>query len=411
MADLSPGRSPSPLFGRREMFHSLGAAAAAGFVIANHAVAADDAAGAQVADRSSSIRITGIKTYWVGPIVYVKIETNHGISVWGEVKGTDPRVGKVCVESLFELVDGENPTRIEHLWQKMFRAHRDIRGGAILIHAMSAIDVALWDIAGKLWNTPIYRLLGGPTRDRIRVYHTPLAQKCAPGGPYPHAATPADVEAILERIKWARDKVGPKGAVMFDAHSAVPPATLILVAAAIKPYDVMFIEEPAVPGNIEVFKRLKEKIDIPLATGERDRTIYEVLPYLQERCIDILQPDCSHTGGISQMRKIATLAEAYYVPLAPHCTGSFLGIAASLHVTAAIPLFLIHEFYPEDARLNPPGILRMEYAYDDEGTIGLPPGPGLGVEVDEKLLAAEAAKPQTYKWPGGKLKDGSIANY
>ncbi len=411
MADLSPGRSPSPLFGRREMFHSLGAAAAAGFVIANHAVAADDAAGAQVADRSSSIRITGIKTYWVGPIVYVKIETSHGISGWGEVKGTDPRVGKVCVESLFELVDGENPTRIEHLWQKMFRAHRDIRGGAILIHAMSAIDVALWDIAGKLWNTPIYRLLGGPTRDRIRVYHTPLAQKCAPGGPYPHAATPADVEAILERIKWARDKVGPKGAVMFDAHSAVPPATLILVAAAIKPYDVMFIEEPAVPGNIEVFKRLKEKIDIPLATGERDRTIYEVLPYLQERCIDILQPDCSHTGGISQMRKIATLAEAYYVPLAPHCTGSFLGIAASLHVTAAIPLFLIHEFYPEDARLNPPGILRMEYAYDDEGTIGLPPGPGLGVEVDEKLLAAEAAKPQTYKWPGGKLKDGSIADY
>ena len=411
MADLSPGRSPSPLFGRREMFHSLGAAAAAGFVIANHAVAADDAAGAQVADRSSSIRITGIKTYWVGPIVYVKIETSHGISGWGEVKGTDPRVGKVCVESLFELVDGENPTRIEHLWQKMFRAHRDIRGGAILIHAMAAIDVALWDIAGKLWNTPIYRLLGGPTRDRIRVYHTPLAQKCAPGGPYPHAATPADVEAILERIKWARDKVGPKGAVMFDAHSAVPPATLILVAAAIKPYDVMFIEEPAVPGNIEVFKRLKEKIDIPLATGERDRTIYEVLPYLQERCIDILQPDCSNTGGISQMRKIATLAEAYYVPLAPHCTGSFLGIAASLHVTAAIPLFLIHEFYPEDARLNPPGILRMEYAYDDEGTIGLPPGPGLGVEVDEKLLAAEAAKPQTYKWPGGKLKDGSIADY
>ena len=411
MADLSPGRSPSPLFGRREMFHSLGAAAAAGFVIANHAVAADDAAGAQVADRSSSIRITGIKTYWVGPIVYVKIETNHGISGWGEVKGTDPRVGKVCVESLFELVDGENPTRIEHLWQKMFRAHRDIRGGAILIHAMAAIDVALWDIAGKLWNTPIYRLLGGPTRDRIRVYHTPLAQKCAPGGPYPHAATPADVEAILGRIKWARDKVGPKGAVMFDAHSAVPPATLILVAAAIKPYDVMFIEEPAVPGNIEVFKRLKEKIDIPLATGERDRTIYEVLPYLQERCIDILQPDCSHTGGISQMRKIATLAEAYYVPLAPNCTGSFLGIAASLHVTAAIPLFLIHEFYPEDARLNPPGILRMEYAYDDEGTIGLPPGPGLGVEVDEKLLAAEAAKPQTYKWPGGKLKDGSIADY
>jgi galactonate dehydratase len=400
-----------PRIGRRDLFHSVGAAAAAGFTLANHAVATDDAAGAQVADRSSSIRITGIKTYWVGPIVYLKLETNHGIAGWGEVKGTDPRIGKVCVESLFELVDGENPTRIEHLWQKMFRSHRNIRGGAILIHAMAAIDVALWDIAGKLWNTPVYRLLGGPTRDRIRVYHTPQAQKVPPGGPYGHSGTPAEIEKIVARIKAAREKVGPAGAVMLDAHSAVPPAMLIQLAAAIQPYDVMFIEEPGVPGNIEIFKRLKEKIAVPLATGERDRTIYEVIPYLHERCIDILQPDCCHTGGISQMRKIATLAEAYYVPLAPHCTASFVGIAASLHVAASIPLFLIHEFYPENARLNPPGIARMEYAYDAEGYIGLPSGPGLGVEIDEPLLAAEASKPQTYTWPGQNLKDGSIADY
>lgn len=392
------------------MFHSLGAAAA-GFTLVNHAVAAEDAAGAQVADRSSSIRITGMKAYWLGPTVFVKIETNHGIAGWGEVKGTDPRIGKVCVESLFELVDGENPTRIEHLWQKMFRAHRDIRGGAILIHAMAAIDVALWDIAGKLWNTPVYRLLGGPTRDRIRVYHTPLAYKVPSGGPREHSSSPDVVEGYVNAIKAAREKVGPKGAVMFDAHSALPPATLIQVAAAIKPYDVLFIEEPGVPGNIEIFKRLREKIAVPLATGERDRTIYEVIPYLHERCIDILQPDCSHTGGISQMRKIATLAEAYYVPLAPHCTGTFLGIAASLHVTASIPLFLIHEFYPDNARLNPTDILRMEYAYDADGTIGLPTGPGLGVEVDETLLAKQASQPQTFKWPELRLKDGSVADY
>ena len=129
MADFSPAWINPLRLGRRGVFHSLGAAAAAGFTLTNHVVAADDAAGAQVADRSSSIRITGLKTYWVGPLVFVKIETNHGIAGWGEVKGTDPRVGKVCVESLFELVDGENPTRIEHLWQKMFRAHRDIRSG------------------------------------------------------------------------------------------------------------------------------------------------------------------------------------------------------------------------------------------------------------------------------------------
>ena len=113
------------------------------------------------------------------------------------------------------------------------------------------------------------------------------------------------------------------------------------------------------PGNIEVFKRLKEQITIPLATGERDRTIWEIIPYLQKRCIDILQPDCCHTGGITPMKKIATLAEAYHVPLAPHCTASFLGIAASLHVAASIPFFLIHEFYPDNAGFNAPGITRM----------------------------------------------------
>jgi galactonate dehydratase len=198
---------------------------------------------------------------------------------------------------------------------------------------------------------------------------------------------------------------------MFDAHSAVPPATLIQLASALKPYDLLFIEEPGVPGNIEIFKRLKEKIDIPLATGERDRTIYEMIPYLHERCIDILQPDCCHTGGISQMKKIATLAEAYYVPLAPHCTATFLGIAASLHVVSAIPLFLIHEFYPENAGFNLPGVTRMPYELDAEGYIGLPPGPGLGVDVDEPRLIEEAKKPQTYQWPTMKLKDGSIADY
>lgn len=399
-----------PPLGRRDWLQSMGAAAV-GWSLVDQAVAQEQAPGNQVVDRASSLRITGLKTYWVGPIVYVKIETNHGLVGWGDLKGTDVRVGRVLVESLFELLEGENPTRIEHLWQKMFRAHRDIRGGAILIHAMAAIDIALWDIAGKLWNTPVYRLLGGPTRDRIRVYHTPQAVKVPPHGIYEHSGTPADIDRMVAAIRAARDKVGPTGAVMFDAHSAVPPATLIQLASALKPYDLLFIEEPGVPGNIEIFKRLKEKIDIPLATGERDRTIYEMIPYLHERCIDILQPDCCHTGGISQMRKIATLAEAYYVPLAPHCTATFLGIAASLHVVAAIPLFLIHEFYPENAGFNLPGVTRMPYELDAEGYIGLPPGPGLGVEVDEPRLIEESKKPQTYKWPTMKLKDGSIADY
>jgi galactonate dehydratase len=317
----------------------------------------------------------------------------------------------VLAESLYDLIDGENPTRIEHLWQKVYRAHRDIRGGAFLVHTLAGIDMALWDIAGKLWNTPVYRLLGGPCRDRIRVYHTPKAVKVPPHGIYEHSGTPADIERMVKAIQAARDKVGPDGAVMFDAHCAVPPATLIQLASALKPYDVLFIEEPAVPGNIEVFKRLKQSIDIPLATGERDRTIWEMLPYLHERCIDVLQPDCCHTGGITQMKKIATLAEAYHVPLAPHCTASMLGIAASLHCITSVPFFLIHEFYPNNHGFNPKDMVAMPFEMDKEGYIGLPPGPGLGVTINEKLLEEADKKPQSYKWPRMKLRDGSVADY
>lgn len=399
-----------PTLLRRDLLTSM-SAVVAGLTMVNRAVSEERTPGTQVVDRGSSIRITGLKTYWVGPVVYVKIETNAGIVGWGDLKGVDPRPAKVLVESLFELIDGENPTRVEYLWQKIFRAHRNIRGGAFLVHTLAAIDNALWDITGKLWGVPVYRLLGGPTRDRIRVYHTPKAQKVPPHGIYEHSGTPADIERMVKAIKAAREKVGPDGAVMFDAHSAVPPATLIQLAAAVQPYDLLFIEEPAVPGNIEVFKRLKQQIAIPLAAGERDRTIWGVIPYLQEGCLDIVQPDCCHTGGISSMRKIATLCEAYQVPLAPHCTATFLGIAASLHVVSAIPLFLIHEFYPTNHGFNAKGPTRMAFEYDKDFYIGLPPGPGLGVEVDEPFLIEESKKPQTYKWPGAKLKDGSIADY
>jgi galactonate dehydratase len=366
---------------------------------------------AQVADRASTVRITGLRTYWVNPVVFVRIETSVGVVGWGDIKGIDPRPAKVLAQSLFELLDGENPTRIEHLWQKLFRSHRDMRGGPLLCHTLAGLDMALWDITGKLYGVPVYGLLGGPCRERIRVYHTLKAIKVPPPGVFEHSSAPADIDRIVRAIRAAREKVGPDGAVMFDAHCALPPATILQLAAALQPYDLLFLEEPAVPGNIEVFRRLKQQVRIPLAAGERDRTIWEFVPYLQNRCLDILQPDCCHCGGISQMRKIAALAEAYHVPLAPHCTASYLGIAASLHVVASIPLFLIHEFYPDNHGFNPKGIGRMSWKLDADGYIGLPPGPGLGVEIDERLLETEARKPQTYRWPGARLRDGSVSDY
>jgi galactonate dehydratase len=198
---------------------------------------------------------------------------------------------------------------------------------------------------------------------------------------------------------------------MFDAHCAMPPPFLIQFANAIQPYDILFLEEPAVPGNIEVFKRLKQQIRIPMAAGERDRTIWEFIPYLQERCLDILQPDVGHTGGISQVKKIATLAEAYFVPLAPHNTCSELGLTASLHVAASIPLFLIHEGYL-DGHIMPPGVARKHWEVDKDGYASLPQGPGLGVEMDEAMMAKVAADPKRkFKWPSLAYPDGSVRDY
>src|SRR5438067_1282315 len=328
--------SPDPDLTRREALTAAGVGV--GLTLLQQAGAAVDGPAAQVADSASSIKITALKTHLVQSKVFIELHTNHNIIGWGEISALVPKPAQALAEALFELLEGENPTRIEHIWQKIYRAHRDIRGGPFMIHTLAGIDMALWDIAGKLWNTPVYRLLGGPSRDRIRVYHTAQAKKVPPPGLFEHSGNPADIDKIVASIKQAREQVGPTGAVMFDAHCAIPPATLIQLAGALKSYDLLFLEEPAVPGNIEVFKRLKEKIAIPLAAGERDRTIWEFLPYLQHRCLDVLQPDCCHGGGITAMRKVAVLAETFQTPLAPHCTAGFLGIAGSLHVVSAIPL-------------------------------------------------------------------------
>jgi len=397
-------------YSRREMLWG-GAAAATGIAMLNQAVSQDDNPAANVADRGANWKITALHGFRVGTKAYIKIETNLQVTGWGEVTGLEPEVAIELAKSLFELLDGENPTRIEHLWQKLYRSHRDMRGGPFMTHVISAIDMALWDITGKAWQVPVHRLLGGPTRDKIRVYPTAKAQKTGTGGPHPYSGNPTEIEQLVKAIKDTRERVGKDGTVMFDAHCAVPPAMLIQLAAAIEPYDILFLEEVAVPGNIEVFKRLKQQIKIPMATGERDRTIWGMIPYLQERCIDILQPDVGHTGGISQVKKIATLAEAYFVPLAPHNTCSELGLSASMHVAASIPFLLIHEAYL-DGHIMPPGVARKNWDVDEEGYASIPQGPGLGVEIDESMFEKVNADPRRkFTWPKPTLPDGAVRDY
>jgi len=395
---------------RRQLI-AAASAATAGLSLLEQFAEANENPATSVADRTTTIKLTGLKPWRVHGKVFLELQTNHGVTGWGEVTGTIPQVAMQLATSLFSLLDGENPTRIEYLWQKIYRSHRNLRGGPLMVHVLSAIDMALWDITGRLWGVPVYRLLGGPCRDRIRVYHTHKALKVPCPTLNEHSSNPAELEPIVNAVRAAREKMGPDGAVMLDAHCHVPPASLIQLAGLIKPFEVLFIEEVAVPGNIEVFKRLKEAISIPLATGERDRTIWGMIPYLQERCIDILQPDCAHTGGITQMKKIATLAETFFVPLAPHCTCSMLGLSASLHAIAAVPLFLIHEAYPTNPGFNAPGIATIPWEVDQTGYVGLPPGPGLGVEINRELLEQAHNNPQPWNWPGSKLPDGSISDY
>src|SRR6185369_1879925 len=140
----------------------------------------------------------------------------------GGMTGARPAGACALALSLYELLDGENPTRIEHLWQKLYRSHRDMRGDAFMVDTISSIDMALWDIAGKLYGVPVYRLLGGPTRDKIRMYPTPKAFKTGTGGPWPYSGDPPEIKNLVKMVEDARKKVGPEGCVMFDAHCSIP---------------------------------------------------------------------------------------------------------------------------------------------------------------------------------------------
>lgn len=377
------------------------------------------------------MKITELRTYvtWGEPRnwVFVKVITDSGLYGWGEAT-LERREGTVraCVEEMGQSLIGKDPLAVEHHWQALFR-HSFWRGGVVYNSALAALDQALWDIRGKAWGVPVYRLLGGPTRERIRlythvgIYNPNLLEEDArrdiadgftavkTGAWIGDAALPEAemVAAFAERVGRLRAVVGPSVDIMIDNHGRSRASVAVRLMEALTPHNLLWLEEPTQPDDLDALARVRAagpKMDI--ATGERLYSKWDYVPLFEKRLVDVIQPDLCHAGGITETKKIAAMAEAYYVQVAPHSPQGPVSTAAAAHLALAIPNFLILEFVRSapyrDRVLKEPWIVR-------DGHLEVPESPGLGVDLDEEALAASPARPVGVPM-GAWAADGSVAD-
>jgi galactonate dehydratase len=380
---------------RRAAIASLFAGAGLGAARAGQQPAAPK--DAPIAARDN-LKVTRLETLLVKPRwLFLKIHTNAGITGLGEPI-TEGRA-LTCAEAVKEVepyLVGKDPRQITHHWQAIYR-HAFYRGGPILTSVLSGIDQALWDIKGKALGVPVYELLGGPTRRRVRVYaHASTVEqmkaaqargftafKAGPAKRRPtrYIETPAAVQYAAERFAELRKAMGNDVDIAIDFHGAIPPATAKLLIKAYEPYQPMFIEEPCQAQNHDVMAEIARGTFLPIATGERVFTKWGFREVLEKRAATVLQPDMCHAGGITEVRLIAGMAEAYYATIAPHNPLGPISLAAGVHLAAAIPNFLCQEQVSlGEGYLKKPFVVR-------EGYLDLPTGPGLGVELDDNAMA------------------------
>lgn len=379
------------------------------------------------------MKITDIETiaihYRSRDFVFVRVHTDEGLIGTGEgtLEGR-ARTIQSAVNELKDYIVGEDPLRIEHLWQKMYR-HTFYRGGPLLMSAISGVDQALWDIFGKASNLPVHQLLGGRVRDRIKVYangprgETPeelaeSALQIVEDGftamklcPFP-ATKPVDgqkvihfARAVMEKV---RDAVGPDIDLAIDCHGRLSPAMAITLGKAVAEYGIYFYEEPCLPENVATMATVAREVGIPVATGERLMTSWGFRDVLEQQAAVILQPDLAHCGGISAGRKIAVMGEVYYAGFAPHNPLSPVNMKASLHLDAATPGFIIQEWVWDDK-----GSIRDEILLNPvkikDGWAEIPMEPGLGTDLNLELCAANPA--QGTHLPVLWHDDGSVADW
>ena len=371
------------------------------------------------------MKITRLETLFVKPRwLFLKVHTDEGLVGLGEpiVEGRAQTVA-AAVQEIGRYLIGQDPRRIEHHWQAIYRG-QFYRGGPVLCSAISGIEQALWDITGKWLGQPVYQLLGGAVRDRVRVYGhfggttteelaASAKRAVAAGfnalktglvGPVQIVDVPAVIEETVSRFAAIREAVGPKVDVGIDFHGRSSPAMSVRLARALEPYHPMFIEEPVLPENVDALVTVARSTSIPIATGERLFTKWGFREVLEKQAAVILQPDLSHAGGILECKKIAAMAECYYAAVAPHCPLGPISLAACLQLDACTPNFLVQEHVTLGE-----GYLREPFRVVD-GHIPLPTGPGLGIELDEEAVAA---KLYDGSWETPRLwhADGSVGDW
>ncbi|MFI5640103.1 galactonate dehydratase [Streptomyces goshikiensis] len=381
------------------------------------------------------MKITSLRTYLVAPRwCFLRVDTDEGITGWGEpvVEGRAHTVA-AAVEELSDYLVGQDPMRIEDHWQVLTKGGF-YRGGPVLSSAVAGIDQALWDIAGKALGVPVWQLLGGRVRDRARVYSwiggdrpTDVAQQAAARQAEGFTAikmnaspqlelidTPRAVRDIVERVESVRAEVGDDFDIAVDFHGRLTLPMARRVLPLLEPSLPFFVEEPVVPEMSAHIGEVVRSTSIPIATGERLYSRWDFKPVLQQG-IAVAQPDLSHAGGISEVRRIAAMAEAHDVSLAPHCPLGPIALAACLQVGFATPNLLIQEqslgiHYNAGSDLLDYLTDRSVFRYEN-GHVALLTAPGLGIDVDEKAVERAAETGHRWRNPVWRRADGSLAEW
>ena len=382
------------------------------------------------------MKITKVNTYLVRPRWgFVEIETDEGITGWGEAV-LEGHAGTVlrCVEEMEDYLLQADPSRIEDIWTTLYRAGF-YRGGGIMMSAISGIDQALWDIKGKMFQAPVYELMGGTCRDKMRVYSWVGGDRPSDVGKAAREKLEEGftavkmnateelqmidsydkIDAVLERVAAIRESCGRAFGIAIDFHGRVHKPMAKVLAKKLEEFDPMFLEEPVLCENMEAFAEIAAACNIPIATGERLYSRWDFKRLLHAGGVDIIQPDLSHAGGITEVKKIASMAEAYDVALAPHCPLGPIALAACLNVDATCYNAVIQEqsigiHYNVGKSVLDYVNNREDFAFTD-GFVSLPRKPGLGVEVNMELVVEENRTPHNWKNPVWRHADGSIAEW